>query len=65
MDQIERAEVLESYNPIFEVPTTATLTLVDGSIHFIANTQVDRLSAHGTMPLPAALHDIVVLRVNL
>lgn len=63
MKQIERAEVLESYNPIFEVPTTATL--VDGSIYFMANTQVDRLSAHGTMPLPATLHDIVVLRLNL
>ena len=63
MDQIERAEVLESYNPIFEVPTTATL--VDGSIYFMANTQVDRLSARGTMPLPATLHDIVVLRLNL
>ena len=61
--QSQRAEVLESYNPIFEVPTTATL--VDGSIYFMANTQVDRRSAHGTMPLPATLHDIVVLRLNL
>ena len=50
-------------NRAFEVPTTATL--VDGSMYFMANTQVDRLSAHESMPLPATLHDIVVLRLNL
>ena len=63
MDQIERAEVLESYNPLFEVPTTGAL--VDSSLYFIANTQVDRLTARGAMPPPGQLHDIVVVKLNL
>jgi hypothetical protein len=46
MDRIERGEVVESYNPLFEVPTTGTL--VDNSRYFMTDTQVDKLSARGT-----------------
>jgi sugar lactone lactonase YvrE len=62
MDRIERAEVAESYNPLFEVPTTGTL--VDGSLYFMANTQVDKLGAQGRMPPAGALHDIVVVKLR-
>jgi len=63
MDRIERGEVLESYNPLFEVPTTGTL--VDNSLYFMANTQVDKLSARGTMPPVEKLNKIAVVRLNL
>lgn len=63
MDRIERAEVLESYNPLFEVPTTGTL--VGNSLYFMANTQVDKLNAQGRMPPAATLRDIVVVKLNL
>jgi hypothetical protein len=63
MDQIERAEVLESYNPLFEVPTTGTL--VENSLYFMANTQVDKLTARGTMPPAEKLTDLVVVKLNL
>jgi hypothetical protein len=63
MNRIERAEVLESYNPLFEMPTTEAL--VNSSLYFMANTQVDKLSARGTMPPAATLHDIVVVKLNL
>ncbi len=61
MDRIERAEVLESYNPLFETPTTAALT--GHSLYFMANPQVDKLSANGTMPPPDKLNDIVVVKL--
>jgi sugar lactone lactonase YvrE len=63
MDQIERAEVLESYNPLFEVPTTGTL--VENSLYFMANTQVDKLTARGTMPPAEKLTNLVVVQLNL
>jgi sugar lactone lactonase YvrE len=63
MDTIERAEVLESYNPVFEVPTTGTL--VDDALYFVANTQVDKLKAHGVMPPANQLLDIVVVKLEL
>ena len=63
LDHIERAEVLETYNPLFQVPTTGAL--VDSSLYFMANTQIDRLSARGTMPPAEKLHEIVVVKLNL
>lgn len=63
MDAIQRAEVLESYNPVFEVPTTGTL--VDDALYFVANTQVDKLKAHGVMPPASQLLDIVVVKLKL
>jgi sugar lactone lactonase YvrE len=65
MDTIERAEVLEAYNPGFEVPTTGTL--VDGALYFMANPQVDKLKGEGTgsMPPPNELQDIRLVRLNL
>jgi hypothetical protein len=62
MDHIERAEVLESYNPLFEVPTTGAQ--VQDSLYFMANTQVDKLTAKGTMPSPSRLRDIIILKLK-
>jgi sugar lactone lactonase YvrE len=63
MDHIKRAEVLESYNPVFEVPTTGAP--VDDSLYFMANTQVDKLTAKGAMPPPNTLQDIIILKLKL
>jgi hypothetical protein len=38
---------------------------VDNSLYFMANTQVDKLSARGTMPSVEKLNKIAVVRLNL
>jgi hypothetical protein len=63
MDTIERAEVLEAYNPLFEVPTTGTL--VDDSLYFMANPQIDKGKNDGSMPPPNELQDIRILKLKL
>jgi len=63
LDAITRAEVLETYNPLFEVPTTGTL--VDGTLFFMANTQIDKMKPHDQMPPIAELNDIRILKLKL
>jgi sugar lactone lactonase YvrE len=63
MDSIERSEVLEAYNPGFEVPTTGTL--VGDALYFVANPQVDKLKGHGLMPPPSELQELRLVRLNL
>jgi DNA-binding beta-propeller fold protein YncE len=63
MDTIERAEVLEAYNPLFEIPTTGTL--VDDSLYFMANPQIDKEKKDGSMPPPNELQDIRILKLKL
>jgi len=61
--RITRAEILETYNPVFEEPTTGSL---DGdSLLFMANTQMYRWSPDQPMPPMSDLHDIQVLRIAL
>jgi hypothetical protein len=60
---IERAEVLEAYNPIFDVPTTATL--VGDFLYFAANPQIDKRSEDGSMPPPGELQDIHIVKLKL
>ena len=62
-DAITRAEVLETYNPLFDVPTTGTL--VDDSLVFMGNTQIDKMQPHDNMPRPSELSDIRVLKLKL
>jgi len=63
MDAITRAEVLETYNPLFEIPTTGTL--VGDSLYFMANTQIDKMKPHDAMPPPSELSDTRILKLKL
>ena len=63
MDAITRAEVLESYNPLFEVPTTGAI--VGDSLYFMANTQINKMKPHDAMPPPSELSDIRILKLKL
>ncbi|HZR56525.1 MAG TPA: hypothetical protein VFA74_06605 [Terriglobales bacterium] len=63
MDTIQRAEVLESYNPLFDIPTTATI--VDESLYFMANTQIEKQTdGRSTVPLKE-WRDIEVVKLKL
>jgi sugar lactone lactonase YvrE len=62
-DRIVEAEVLERYHPLFNGMTTGAL---DGdSFLYIANTQSRAFRGDGTPIDPAALADIVILRLAL
>lgn len=63
MNTIERAEVLEAYNPIFDVPTTGTL--VGDFLYFAANPQFDKRKEDGSMPPPELLDDIHIVKLKL
>lgn len=63
LDTIVKAEVLESYNPLFDVPTTGTL--VDDSLHFMANTQLEKRGPDGSMPPASELQSILILKLQL
>jgi hypothetical protein len=60
---IERAEVLEAYNPIFDVPTTGTL--VGDVLYFAANPQFDKRKEDGSSPPLSALQDIRIVKLKL
>jgi sugar lactone lactonase YvrE len=60
---IARAEILESRNPLFEVPTTGALCGDD--FFYIANTQIDKTNAAGALTADANMKDIVILRLRL
>jgi hypothetical protein len=63
MYAIARAEVLEIYNPLFEVPTTGTIA--GDSLYFMANTQIEKMGPHDAMPPPNELSDIRILKLKL
>jgi sugar lactone lactonase YvrE len=63
LTRITRSEILETYNPAFENPTTGTL---DGdSFLFMANTQLHKWQPGKPLPPPKDLHDIQILRITL
>ena len=56
-------EILETYNPAFENPTTGGL---DGdSLLFMANTQLHKWQPGKPLPAPSGLHDVQILRISL
>jgi hypothetical protein len=63
MDAITSAEVLETYNPLFDVPTTGAL--VGDSLYFMANTQIQKMKEHRVMPPLSELNDIQILKLKL
>ena len=60
---IQRAEVLEAYNPIFDVPTTGAV--VGDSLFFAANTQLDKRKEDGSTSVHSELQNIHVVRLKL
>jgi hypothetical protein len=63
LTKITNWEILETYNPAFENPTTGSL---DGdSLLFIANTQLHKWHPGKPLPLPSGLHDVQILRISL
>jgi len=63
LDAITRAEVLESYNPLFEIPTTGAIA--GDSLYFMANTQIEKLGSDEKMPPLDQLNDILILKLKL
>lgn len=63
MDAIESAEILESRNPLFEIPTTGVV--VGDSFFYIANSQLRSLDDQGKVRPDAKLEESVVLEVPL
>ena len=61
--RITRREILETYNPLFENPTTGGL---DGdSFLFMANPQLHKWTPGKPSPPAARLQDIRILRIAL
>jgi len=62
-DAVTSTEVLETYSPLSELPTTGTI--VGESLYFMGNTQIDKMKEHNAMPPPSELSDIRILRLKL
>jgi hypothetical protein len=63
LTKITNWEILETYNPAFENPTTGSL---DGdSLLFMANTQLHKWHPGKPLPPPSGLHDVQILRISL
>jgi hypothetical protein len=60
---IQRAEVLEAYNPIFDVPTTGAK--VGDSLFFAANSQLDKRKQDGSTSSQSELQEIHIVRLKL
>jgi len=60
---IVSARVLESYNLLFEGITTGAIT--GNQFYFVANTQLRKMSADGSVPTAAQFNPLHVLRVSL
>jgi len=56
-------EVLESRNPVFEIPTTGVVVGTD--FYYIANSRLDQLTPEGHIKSLARLEPVVVLKVSL
>jgi sugar lactone lactonase YvrE len=61
--RLTAAEVLERRHPAYELPTTGVL--VDGSLVYVANSQLRRLRDDGTLAPAAAPRGTVLLRLPL
>jgi hypothetical protein len=62
LDRVEKAEVLERGNPLFDVPTTGVL--VGGAFYYIANSQLHNYGAKGIVDR-AKLHPVSILKLKL
>ena len=60
---VERLAVLDTNNPLFDIPTTGCI--VGDDFFFIGNSQIDKLSDEGTIRPGSALTAIHVLKLKL
>lgn len=63
LDSIESEETLESRNPSFKIPTTGVIA--NGSLVYIANSQLRAVDEQGRLKPDADLQEIVILTVPL
>ncbi|HEX5719195.1 MAG TPA: SMP-30/gluconolactonase/LRE family protein [Thermoanaerobaculia bacterium] len=61
LDAIESEEVLESRNPLFDIPTTGVLA--GGALAVIANSQLDSVDGHGHLKSGVELTEPVILEI--
>jgi sugar lactone lactonase YvrE len=62
-DTIVSAQVLESYNPLFEGITTGAV--VGDRFYFVANTQLHKMAADGSIPVGVHFNPLQVLELSL
>jgi len=63
LDEVARIEILESYNPDFENPTTGTI--VGENFYYIANAQLAKISQDGALAPMELLNPVKILKVIL
>lgn len=62
-DSVERMEIIEARNPLFDFPTTGAIA--GGAFYFIANSQAYSFNPDGTLFPVEKLKDVVILRADL
>lgn len=60
---VERLDVLEVGNPVFDEPTLGVV--IDGWLHYIANSQWSKINAKGEMEPAEKFKDTIVLKLKL
>ncbi|MGH9603337.1 MAG: SMP-30/gluconolactonase/LRE family protein [Terriglobales bacterium] len=60
--EVMHAEIIESGNPLFNVPTT--LAIAGDDIYYMANTQLDALGPDGKLDPNRKLSDVLILMVR-
>lgn len=63
MDAVVKATVLESQNPLYNIPTTGTI--VDDEFYFIANSQLQNFDSSGAIFPEAKMQPTYILKLNL
>jgi sugar lactone lactonase YvrE len=63
MDAVTKATVLESQNPLYNIPTTGTI--VDDEFFFIANSQLQNFDAQGNIFPPEKMQPTYILKLKL
>jgi len=63
LDSIQRADVLDAYDPLFETPTTGTI--VHDSLFFIADPQLDKLLNARPPPPTQRLRGLQLVKIPL
>lgn len=62
-DRVEGVQVIEAFNPLFQIPTTGAL--VGDEFYYIANSQLRSLNDRGEITSPGALREVVILKAKL
>ena len=63
MNSVVRATILESGNPLFNIPTTGVI--VNDELYFIANSQLRSFTADGTIYSDDKLQPTIILKLPL